>query len=138
MSDQQNRHHRPSRAAKFCPPSRATLARGAEVLGGSSLRPILVLSDEPGTARAALLSGETTSSGRAVVALNESLFAGLDPVQRLVVEMDLAVHAVAFLGVACSTVSQLVVKRRQARAELARRQGRRHRPVPSDTFFLWP
>ena len=60
--------------------------------------------------------------GRVLRSVNASLREASAP-DRLVVEIDLAVGARLFVGVACSTVSQLIVKRREA-------LGR--------AFLLWP
>ena len=105
---------------KFCPPSDAELSRVFAVLDArNDPAPVLLLSDDPDRAMRALRN----SRARPVSdILNASLGEASSPT-RVAAEMDLAVGARLFVGVACSTVSQLVVKRREALG----------RP-----FMLWP
>ena len=63
------------------------------------------------------------ATGRSCVQLFYADLQRLEDVRRVAAEMDLAVGARLFVGVACSTVSQLIVKRREALG----------RP-----FMLWP
>ena len=131
------------RTDKFCPPDPATLATASQLLHHHHHhhrrrkypRPLLVLSDDPDTALRFLQPGAQKTQ-TPLLTLNASLFpANIDPVKRLIVELDVATHALLFLGVACSTVSQLIIKKRQARKAL---HGRSSSRVPSDAFFLWP
>ena len=92
---------------------------------GYSSRPLLVLSDDPDRAVRAVQAGDAT---RRVVSVplflsNNHSFGDLDDSRLLVLEIELANRAANFVGVACSTVSQLIVKQRQARAK---------------PFHLWP
>ena len=106
------------RRAKFCPPSPEELASvlaKLDDLGGPPLA-VLLLSDEPAEAARRVGGGDRVRT----MPRNDSLV----DAPRLAVEMELAVRARAFVGVACSTVSQLVIKRRLA-------QGRR-------PHLLWP
>ena len=101
-----------TRVQKFCPPSDDQLASvfaRLDGLGGPRL-PVLLLSDDPPTAARRL---GVAARGRLRTLGNETR---LEHAPRLAVEMDLAVGARAFVGVACSTVSQLIIKRRDATA----------------------
>ena len=109
-----------ARRRKFCPPSASELAsllKRLDALGPP--RPVVVLSDDP------LAASRAIGGGRRVVAAadvaNASGAASAPP--RVALDVELAVGARFFVGVACSTVSQLVVKRRDA-------LGR--------AFLLWP
>ncbi|CAH0367430.1 unnamed protein product [Pelagomonas calceolata] len=105
---------------KFCPPSDADLARVFAVLDAlNNPAPVLLLSDDPNRARDALGNSRVRPVSEI---LNASLGEASAP-GRVAAEMDLAVGARLFVGVACSTVSQLIVKRREALG----------RP-----FMLWP
>ena len=105
---------------KFCPPSDAELSRVFAALDARN-KPasILLLSDDPDRAVRAL--GNSRVRPVAEI-LNASLGEASSPI-RVAAEMDLAVGARLFVGVACSTVSQLIAKRREALG----------RP-----FMLWP
>ena len=105
---------------KFCPPSDAELSRVFAVLDArNSPAPVLLLSDDPDRAVRALGNSRVRPvSGILNASLGEASAPG-----RVAAEMDLAVNARLFVGVACSTVSQLIVKRREALG----------RP-----FMLWP
>ena len=96
------------RKYKFCPPADDELRRvfGELEKYGETAAPVLLLSDEPVEA-ARRLGGDA----RLRIPANASLV----DAPRLAVEMHLAAHARLFVGVACSTVSQLIVKRRQAK-----------------------
>lgn len=107
-----------TRTIKFCPPQPSVLSKGVSTLLGD--RPILLLSDEPRRAAANLAFPRLVSLNTSYEALGGAL-------PRLILEIELAVTAHTFLGVACSTVSQWIVKRRDARFRAA--------PRP---FFLWP
>ena len=80
---------------------------------------MLLLSDDPKRAWDALRNSRVRPVAGV---LNASLGEASAP-GRVAAEMDLAVGARVFVGVACSTVSQLIVKRREALG----------RP-----FMLWP
>ena len=96
---------------KFCPPSDADLARVFPVLDAlNNPAPVILLSDDPNRARDALGNSRVRPVGDV---LNASLGEASAP-DRVAVEMGLAVGARLFVGVACSTVSQLIVKRREA------------------------
>jgi hypothetical protein len=105
---------------KFCPPSDAELSRVFAVLDAlNNPAPVLLLSDDPKRALSALRNSRVRPVSEI---LNASLGEASAPA-RVAAEMDLAVGARLFVGVACSTVSQLIVKRREALG----------RP-----FMLWP
>ncbi len=105
---------------KFCPPSNAELSKVFAALDArKNPASILLLSDDPDRALNAL--GNSRVRPVAEI-LNASLGEASSPI-RVAAEMDLAVGARLFVGVACSTVSQLIVKRREALG----------RP-----FMLWP
>ena len=105
---------------KFCPPSDAELSRVFAVLDAlNNPAPVLLLSDDPDRAVSALRNSRVRPVSEI---LNASLGEASAP-GRVAAEMDLAVGARLFVGVACSTVSQLIVKRREALG----------RP-----FMLWP
>jgi len=105
---------------KFCPPSDAELSRVFAALDAlNTPAPVLVLSDDPERAVKALRNSRVRPVAEI---LNASLGEASSPI-RVAAEMDLAVGARLFVGVACSTVSQLIVKRREALG----------RP-----FMLWP
>ena len=96
---------------KFCPPSDAELSRVFAVLDAlNNPAPVLLLSDDPKMARDALRNSRVRPVSEI---LNASLGEASAP-GRVAAEMDLAVGARVFVGVACSTVSQLIVKRREA------------------------
>jgi len=105
---------------KFCPPSDAELSRVFAALDARNTpAPVLVLSDDPDRAVKALGNSRVRPVSEI---LNASLGEASSPI-RVAAEMDLAVGARLFVGVACSTVSQLIAKRREALG----------RP-----FMLWP
>ena len=105
---------------KFCPPSDAELSRVFAALDArNNPAPVLLLSDDPDRAVRALRNSRVRPVSEM---LNASLGEASAP-GRVAVEMDLAVNARLFVGVACSTVSQLIAKRREALG----------RP-----FMLWP
>ena len=105
---------------KFCPPSNDELSRVFAALDARNKpAPVLVLSDDPDRAVRALRNSRVRPVSEI---LNASLGEASSPI-RVAAEMDLAVNARLFVGVACSTVSQLIVKRREALG----------RP-----FMLWP
>ncbi len=105
---------------KFCPPSDADLKRVFTALDArNNPAPVLLLSDDPDRAVSALRNSRVRPIS---TILNASLGEASSPI-RVAAEMDLAVGARLFVGVACSTVSQLIVKRREALG----------RP-----FMLWP
>ena len=105
---------------KFCPPSDAELSRIFAVLDAlNNPAPVLLLSDDPKRALDALGNSRVRPVSEI---LNASLGETSAPA-RVAAEMDLAAGARVFVGVACSTVSQLIVKRREALG----------RP-----FMLWP
>ena len=105
---------------KFCPPSDAELSRVFAALDAlNDPAPVLLLSDDPDRAVKALRNSRVRPVAEI---LNASLGEASSPT-RVAAEMDLAVGARLFVGVACSTVSQLIVKRREALG----------RP-----FMLWP
>jgi len=105
---------------KFCPPSDAELSRVFAALDAlNDPAPVLLLSDDPDRAVKALRNSRVRPVAEI---LNASLGEASSPT-RVAAVMDLAVGARLFVGVACSTVSQLIVKRREALG----------RP-----FMLWP
>ncbi|KAJ1459563.1 hypothetical protein M885DRAFT_510686 [Pelagophyceae sp. CCMP2097] len=114
------------RVHKFCPPSDAELALAATFLRPpANAQTLLVLSDDPVRAVRAIRAGD---AARNVVSLPELLgnrtdLGEIDHSRLLILEMELATRAMGFVGVACSTVSQLIIKRREAL----------RRP-----FYLWP
>ena len=99
---------------KFCPPSSAELARVFAALDARHVpTPVLLLADDADGAVKQLRNPRVRPVGSILRSVNASFREASAP-DRLVVEVDLAVNARLFVGVACSTVSQLIVKRREA------------------------
>lgn len=119
------------RAAKFCPPNPTLLPKAVDNLPSPSF-PILLLSDESEKALGFLRRDDHRRRFVSIQQHRNFSSAILDtygPLATLVLEIELALNSRTFVGVACSTVSQWIIKRRDAAST---------HPQTKKPFLLWP
>jgi len=133
------------RAVKFCPPSADTFRKGIfNTLGDmqkTTRKPVLLISDEPQRFFHSILNGQSFPF---IFQFSSSLLK--EPLLHLIIEIELAVRAHTFIGLACSTVSQLIIKRRISRFAFSRKQqqfkdnieSKKSSTPPSAYYYLWP